>query len=97
MDAERVNRQEQEGDWIAQQFFSPEDLQLSPEEYAARKAQLWDCFSFHQYSYRDPVLGAWLRRLGEILFDTGELEKWRQHFLTPKELAEVHRQEAEDF
>jgi len=42
-------RFDEEGDWIAQQFFSPADRQLSPEEYAARHAQLLGCFSFHRY------------------------------------------------
>ena len=28
----------EEGDWIARQFLSPDDLQKSPEEYAARHA-----------------------------------------------------------
>jgi hypothetical protein len=99
MNNEAVNaateRFNQEGDWIARQFFSPADLQLSPEEYAARGGHLFGCFAIHRYRYRDPVLGAWVRRLGEILGDAGELERCRQLFLTPEELAEVQRQEAE--
>jgi hypothetical protein len=91
------NRFGHEGDWLARQFFVPADLQMSPEEYAARHAHEWGCFSFHLWSFRDPALGAWFRRLGEILFTEGEVERCRQRFLTPEELAEVRRQEAEDF
>jgi hypothetical protein len=86
-----------EGDWIARRFFSSEDLQMSPEEYAAREAHRWGCFSLHQYPYRDPILGAWVRRLGEILLTEGEVERCRQRFLTPEELAEVRKQQAEPF
>jgi hypothetical protein len=68
---------------------------MSPEEYAARHAQSWGCFSLHQYHYRDAALGAWVRRLGEILSNADELEQCRQRFLTPDELAAVRKQEAE--
>ncbi len=90
-------RSDEEGDWIAQQFFSPADLQLSPEEYAARHAHALGCFSFYQFRYRDPTLGAWVRRLGEILASEEEVERCRQRFLTPEELAVVRKQEAEGF
>jgi hypothetical protein len=70
---------------------------MSPEEYAARHAHSWGCFSFHRYGYRDPVLGAWFRRAGEILLDEGEVERCRLRFLTPEELATVRRQEAEEY
>ena len=39
------DRFDEEGDWIAQQFFSPDDLRMSPEEYAARHAHLIGCFA----------------------------------------------------
>jgi len=93
----QVEGSSQEGDWIVLQFFSPADLQQSPEEYAARHAHEWGCFSFHEYRYQDPALGAWVRRLGEILFTEGEVERCRQRFLTPPELTEVRRREAEEF
>jgi hypothetical protein len=95
--APSTHRFDEEGDWIAQQFFSPEDLQLSPEEYAARHAHLLGCFSFHLYRYRDPALGVWVRRLGEILTTEGEVERCRQQFLTPAELARVRKQEDEGY
>jgi hypothetical protein len=91
------DRSHEEGDWIVHQAFSTADLAMSAEEYAARHAHLWGCFSLDQYRYRDPVLGAWIRRLGEILFSDGEVERCRQRFLTPEELATVRREEAEDY
>jgi len=91
------NRFNEEGDWMAQQFFSAEDLRMSPEEYAARHSQLIGCFALHSYPYRDPVLGAWVHRLGEILSSAGEVERCQHQFLGPEELAIVRKQEAEGF
>jgi hypothetical protein len=89
------DRYNYEADDFVRSFISPELLNLSPEEYAARHGHEWVCFSFHLYRYRDPTLGAWVRRLGEILFSYEELERWRLHFLTPNELAEVRQREQE--
>jgi hypothetical protein len=89
-------RSNEVADGIAQEVFSPADLQLSPEEYAARRGHLWALFSLDEYPYRDPTLGAWVRRLGEILHNRGELERCRQRFLTPEELEAV-RKKAEEF
>jgi hypothetical protein len=91
------DRFHEEGDWMARQFFAPTDLQMSPEEYAARYAHLWNCFSLHRYRFQDPVLGAWVRRLGEILFTEGEVERCRLRYLTPAELAGMRRQATEEF
>lgn len=91
------SRFDEEGDWMARQMFTPVQLQLSPEEYAARHAHKWELFSLHRYRYRDPELGAWVRRLGEIIFSAAEVERCRQQFLTPHELAEVRRKEQEEF
>jgi hypothetical protein len=89
------SRFNEEGDWIAQQFFSPDDLRMSPEEYVARHAHAWGCFSFHLYRYHDPTLGAWVRRVGELLSTEGEVERCRHCFLSAEELAKVRQQEAE--
>jgi hypothetical protein len=91
------DRFHEEGDWVARQFFSPVDLGLSPEEYVARHAHAWGCFSLHLYRYQDPALGAWVRRVGELLSTEGEVERCRQRFRSPEELATVRRQQAEDF
>ncbi len=93
----RPGRFDEEGDWTARQFFSVEDLRASPEEYAAHHAHQWGCFALHRYRYRDPALGAWVRRLGEILADEAELTRCQEQFLTPQERAEVRSQEAEPF
>ena len=92
-----AGRFDEEGDWIVRQTFSEADLAQSPEEYAARHAHLWGCFSYHQYRYRDAALGAWVRRLHEILYSAGEVERCRQRFLTPQEIADMHRRDAEPF
>ena len=86
-----------DGDWLALQFFTPDDLRRSPEEYVARHAHTWGCFSFHLYRYQDAVLGAWVRRVGELLFAEEELERCREQFLTPSELASIRHQMAQGF
>lgn len=90
-------RFDHDGDWIAGQTFTADDLRLTPEEYAARHGHRWGCFSYHLYRYRDQALGAWVRRLGEILSDDDELERCRQRFLTPQELAAVRADSAGGF
>jgi hypothetical protein len=86
-----------DGEEIVRMFFSPEDLRMFPEEYAARHAQNWALFSFHLFCYRNAALGAWIRRLAELLFDEDRLEHWRERLLTPEEQAEVRRRAAEEF
>ena len=86
-----------EGDEIARHLFSEDDLRMSPDEYAARNAQNILLFSADRYRYHDATLGAWVRRLGEIIRNTEELERCRRQFLTPEEYATVKRREAEEF
>lgn len=95
-DTKFSSRYPEEGDWVARQFLSPANLQMSPEEYAARHAHSWGCFSLHQHRYTDPVLGAWVRRLAEILFSEEEIERCWRCFLTAEELATVRRESAEE-
>ena len=85
------------GDELARAFFTADDLALAPEEYIARHAHEWGCFSFHEYGYDDASLGAWVKRVGELLFADGEVERCRSQYLTPDELAAVRAREAEDF
>src|SRR5437867_335663 len=89
------DRSLEEGDWIARQFFSQADLEMAPEEYAARHAHLWGCFSLHLHQYRDPDLAIWVRRLAEIFSSEAEMERCRRRFLSSAELAEASRQKAE--
>jgi hypothetical protein len=86
-----------EGDWIVRQMIEPAHLRLEPEEYVARHAYLWGCFSYHRYRFIDPELGAWVSREGELLSSEEEVEKCRQRFLSPGELAVVRRQAEEEW
>jgi hypothetical protein len=85
--------QQEQGDWLARQFFSVADLRMSPEEYAAHHAHLWGCFSLHLHQYADPVLGDWIRRLGAILESEDEIKRCQQRYLGVAELAKVCEQE----
>ncbi len=86
-----------EGDELARAFFSEAELRMSPDEYAARNIHTWLLFSLDLHPYRDPALGAWVRRVGEVFKDPDERDRCRQRYLTPEEIAEVRRQEAEGF
>lgn len=92
-----TGRAAEEGDWIAGQFFTPEDLTMSPEEYVARNAHNWGCFSLDQHAYRDPILGAWVKRVGELLSAPDEAERCRLQYLTPDELAAVRARQQDPF
>src|SRR5262245_6199507 len=63
-----------EGDEVARQFFSADDLRMSPEEYAARHAHEWGLFPLHFFRFRDPELAAWVRRFAEIFSSAKEPE-----------------------
>jgi hypothetical protein len=65
--------------------------ETSPENYAARHAHCIGCYSFHLMRFRDPEIGRWARRLGEILTDAEEMERCRREYLTPQECAEVQK------
>ena len=80
-------RCDEEGDWIVRQFIAPADLQRPPEEYVARHAHSLGAFSFHLYRFRDPGLGAWVRRVGELFASEEEVERCRERFLSPDDLA----------
>jgi hypothetical protein len=73
---------------------------LSPDEYAARWADNFYCFSLDQYRYRDVVLQSWIHALGAILFqknDAPNLHDLRAKFLTDEEIQEIQAQEYEEF
>jgi hypothetical protein len=90
------SRFDEEGDWIVRQFIPPADLQLKPEEYVARHAHSLGAFSFHFYRFNDPVLGAWVRRVGELLASEEAVKRCREQFLSPDELVIALRQDIED-
>ncbi len=86
-----------EADDLVQKLIGPEDLCLSAEEYAARRAHLWLCFSFHLCRFRDPVLGAWVKRFGELFDSPEEVEQLRERILTREERERIESQMAEEF
>jgi hypothetical protein len=69
--------------------------EMTPEEYAARHSHCIGCYSFHRMRYRNPEIGRWAVRLGELLTSTEEMERVRRELLTPEEYAEVQRQIAD--
>ena len=69
--------------------------EMSPEEYAARHAHCIGYYSYHQVRYRDPDIGRWAVRLGEILTNLEEMERVRREYLTPEEYARVQQQIAD--
>ena len=75
-------------------------LDQSPEEYAARHAHEWGCFSFDEYRFSDERLDAWIQRLGDIFFrrngapSVGDL---RRRFLTVDDRAAIALREREEF
>lgn len=81
----------------ARELFS---VELSPEEYAARNAHEWGCFSFDDYEYSDPRLDAWIQRLGDILFQRNgapTITELRARFLASSEIAEIECRSKEEF
>ena len=84
-------RTDEEGDWIVRQFVSADDLRRTPEEYVARHAHLLDGFSFHLFRFADAELGVWVARVGELLASPRDVERCRERYLTPAELADARR------
>jgi hypothetical protein len=50
-------------EYLAAELFS---LGYTPQEYAARYAHHWHCFSLHEVRYFDPALDEWSARLGNF-------------------------------
>ena len=74
-------------------------LGYSPEEYAARFAHNWYCFSLDDVRYSDPNLDAWIQRLGDILFrrpGAPEVADLRAIYLTPEERERIERRSTDD-
>ena len=74
-------------------------LDMSPDEYAAREAHNWYCFSFDDYRYSDERLGRWIHHLGDILFrreGAPSLQDLRRRYLTEEERRAVEAREMEE-
>src|SRR5262245_44012047 len=75
-------------------------LNVSPDEYAAREAHHWLCFSFDDYRYSDPAMERWIHRLGDILFGRNgapSLDDVRRRYLTEAERRAAEAREREEF
>jgi hypothetical protein len=82
---------------LASELFS---LGYTPEEYAARYAHHWHCFSLHEVRYFDPVLDEWIARLGDILHQQNgapSLKSLRLQYLSAEERDEIETQTARTF
>lgn len=74
-------------------------LDISPEEYAARHAHEWACFSFDDYRFSDERLDAWIQRLGDILFRRNgapSVAELRRRLLTEEEQAAIAQRAQEE-
>ena len=61
------DREEQAKEWFPYK-------EMSAEKYAAMEGHHWDCFSFDDYIYSDPILNDWIHSLGDIFFTKGAIE-----------------------
>ena len=96
MDAERPPADQGRTE-IAMQHFS---LGLTADEYAARHAHEWGCFSLDEVRYADAKLDDWIQRLGDIFFrrnNAPTIDELRDQYLSPIERAAVQRRENEPF
>jgi hypothetical protein len=84
---------DEDGDWVVRQFVAPADLERTPEEYVARHAHALGGFSFHLYHFNNPALGAWVRRVGDLIASDEMVEQCRQQYLSQAE-ADVARQQS---
>jgi len=65
---------------------------MSAEEYAAREGFDWDCFSFGEFVYPDPVLNEWIHTLDDIFFTPGRLTEARNKYLDAEAIARRSRE-----
>lgn len=66
----------------------------SPEEYAARFADGFYCFSFGEVRFSDPAVDAWIQRFNDILFHlngAATLEELRAKYLTAAEREKIEK------
>lgn len=72
-----------------------------PERYVALHAHGWLAASFLTYTYPDPELDAYVRRVDELMRDRDNHDLLHQAWLTPVEYrranAEVRRMTADDY
>jgi hypothetical protein len=67
----------------------------SPEEYAARFAHGWLCFSFGEVRFSDPAVDAWIQRFNDILFHLNgapTVAELRAKLLTREERRKIEKE-----
>jgi hypothetical protein len=76
------------------------NLELPPEEFAARHGHEFAMFSFHQYRYCRAGMTEWVQQLAEVFFAPGlpeRLRRLRERYLTPEEIERVEEYERDPF
>ncbi len=86
---------DEDGEWVVRQFVAPADLERTPEEYVARHGHLLGGFSFHLDHFSNPALGAWVRRVGDLLASDEMVEQCRQQYLSLAEADVARRRSVE--
>jgi len=73
-------------------------IEIDPEEYAARWAHKIGCSSFDCFCYRDKKLGAWIQKLHKILRGqyTKTIEELRKEYLSEEEIIRI-KKDSEEF
>src|SRR5262245_42248591 len=72
------------------------NLELSPEEFAARHGHEFAMFPFHQNRYQRPGMTEWVQQLAQVFFAPGlpdRLRRLRERYLTPEEIERVEEYE----
>jgi hypothetical protein len=72
---ERVPAPPEREEWVLSYFPLRE---MTPEEWAGRHGASVLVSGLHRYIYQDPVIDAWIRRLGEILRDPQLLKECQE-------------------
>ena len=76
------------------------NLELSPEEFAARHGHEFAMFNFHTRTYKTPGMNEWIRQLAELFFAPdlpARLKKLRAKYLTADEIRGVEEYERAPF
>lgn len=70
---------------------------MAAEEYAAREAHHWVCFSYGEYIYSDRDLNEWVHSLDDIFFTRGAVEAAREKNLTRNQIRAIEASKYDPF
>jgi hypothetical protein len=76
------------------------NLELPPEEFAARYGHEFAMFNFDKYRYRRPGMNEWVQALAEVFLAPGlaeRLRRLRERYLTPEEIQRAEEYERDPF